>query len=565
MNRNGKSLWRKKLCVALIVCFLIGATTISSSDIIKREKMNFLASGHTALYVGGTGDGNYTSIQDAIDNATDGDTIFVYDESSPYQENLLVNKSIKLLGENCHTTVIDGDKQESVIFVSSDQVNISGFTIQNSREGRYNAGIKMLNANNTNIFQNMLRNNPGHGIYIADMTSSLCIIEENTIENNSYGIYIVESSANVITRNTIKNNENGIYIVESSANTISRNNITNKWTGIQLERSHNNFISENKITKSADGMYLYESSQNTISRNVITDSEWFGIWFSSSDNNTIIKNIISNNDDIGIYISGTCGNTIIENIISNNDDGIYLEYSSQTTICKNNFNNIKLNAYFVANTYIDCQNNWRENYWDHSRIAPYPIYGKIKLEHIHLPWMTFDWTPLDTPIKISFPKNFYSDITCTQDNSTLYVGGKGPNNFTQIQEAIYAAREGNTIYVYDGTYYENIIIDKHIYLLGENKHTTIIDGNGYGDIISIFADSVHIENFTIQSGHFGIFSKNTSNHLFIGNRIINNLHGVSFWYCNEIQVLQNEFIDNQYSIRLYQSTFVHINYNNLNS
>ena len=46
------------------------------------------------LYVGGSGLGNYTSIQDAINDSVDGDTVFVYDEGSPYYENLVVNRSI---------------------------------------------------------------------------------------------------------------------------------------------------------------------------------------------------------------------------------------------------------------------------------------------------------------------------------------------------------------------------------------------------------------------------------------------------------------------------------------
>jgi len=61
------------------------------------------------LYVGGSGPGNYTRIQDAIDNASDwGDTVFVYDDSSPYYEFLIINKSISLIGENKDTTIIKG-------------------------------------------------------------------------------------------------------------------------------------------------------------------------------------------------------------------------------------------------------------------------------------------------------------------------------------------------------------------------------------------------------------------------------------------------------------------------
>jgi len=49
------------------------------------------------FYVGGTGLENYSRIQDAIDDASGGDTVFVY--SGVYNESILLNKSITLLGK----------------------------------------------------------------------------------------------------------------------------------------------------------------------------------------------------------------------------------------------------------------------------------------------------------------------------------------------------------------------------------------------------------------------------------------------------------------------------------
>ena len=55
--------------------------------------------GINILYVGGSGECNYTKFQGAIDNATDGDTVFVYDISLLYNESVTIDKSINFLAE----------------------------------------------------------------------------------------------------------------------------------------------------------------------------------------------------------------------------------------------------------------------------------------------------------------------------------------------------------------------------------------------------------------------------------------------------------------------------------
>jgi len=82
---------------------------------------------------------------------------------------------------------------------------------------------------------------------------------------------------------------------------------------------------------------------------------------------------------------------------------------------------------------------------------------------------------------------------------TWYVDDSGGADFTQIQDAIYAASAGDTIYVYNGTYYEHIYISKSLSLVGENKYATIIDGSGIGSIVRIITSNVKIIGFTIRN------------------------------------------------------------------
>ena len=83
------------LAVGITILFL-GMSITSSMTVDTVKKPSVPISNGKTLYVGGTGEGNYTTIQDAIDNASEGDTVFVYAYSSPYYENVAIKKSINL-------------------------------------------------------------------------------------------------------------------------------------------------------------------------------------------------------------------------------------------------------------------------------------------------------------------------------------------------------------------------------------------------------------------------------------------------------------------------------------
>jgi parallel beta-helix repeat protein len=95
----------------------------------------------------------------------------------------------------------------------------------------------------------------------------------------------------------------------------------------------------------------------------------------------------------------------------------------------------------------------------------------------------------------------------------------GPADFHSIQEAINDPQvtDGDTIYVYNGTYYEHITADKSLTLNGEDKRTTIIDGSLNGTVIKIVADKVRVSGFTIRYGYEGVSIMDSD-----GNTVSNN-------------------------------------------
>jgi len=381
-------LWKKALILVTIVLFVGDGFIPSISGTIRN--LNELNSGQSIvtlhrgiLYVGGSGPNNYTAIQAAVNDASNGDTVFVYDDSSPYYEKVVVNKTIDLIGENRDTTIIDGIGNEDVVYVSSDWVTISGFTIRNGgHEGivivsNYNTftgntisnnnyGIVFVGSSNITISDNIISNN-GDGIYL-DHTGNNFVISGNTItSNNNYGIcfFYSSSSNNIIAINNISNNNYGIVFVGSSNIPISSNIISNNNYGIYFYYSSNITISDNIISNNDDGIVFGGSSNITISDNIISNNDDGIYFYYSNSNNIVTSNNISNNN-YGIYLDWhSSSNIITGNTISNNDNGIYIyHYSNNNIIYHNNFINSTQNAYDEHINAWDNSYPSGGNYWD---------------------------------------------------------------------------------------------------------------------------------------------------------------------------------------------------------
>jgi len=223
----------KKLFVIGIVILLFGIVTPSTGSNVRNPTLASYQ-GKT-FYVGGIGPGNYSKIQDAIDNASNQDRIFVFDESSPYYETLIINKSISLIGEDKETTIIDGSGNNVIILIIlADYVNIEGFTICNSSRSKLNwdsvrgVGIKLLAATFCNITDTIITNTDV-GIYLLNYIWQEFTygntVSKNIFLKNSYGIaFDFGSGYNMIENNLFRLNWHSIIIITTNSNTISKNN-----------------------------------------------------------------------------------------------------------------------------------------------------------------------------------------------------------------------------------------------------------------------------------------------------------------------------------------------------
>lgn len=155
----------------------------------------------------------------------------------------------------------------------------------------------------------------------------------------------------------------------------------------------------------------------------------------------------------------------------------------------------------------------------------------------------------------------------SENGKIIYVdcnNKKGPwdgsfeKPFRKIQNGINTANEKDTVFVFNGTYYENIIIDKKINLVGENKYSTIIDGKQQSNTLNIKSKNVLVTCFTITNSsrkqwyHAGI--RLDSSNIEIKNNIIkDNMLGVFGKKVENITVYENSFINDSLTFSLYDT------------
>jgi len=412
------------IIIFLVLILMISATSINAFSIgendLSLENNEIKSIPFANVYVDddnvqGPWDGSFThpyrNIQDAIDNAYERDLIFVY--NGTYYENLIINKSIKLKGEDKEITIIDANFADNPMWIKKSNVSIREFKIINSNLDLFSSGIKVTSK---------IWIPPGEQkTIISDISISNCILE-----NNDAGIRLDNVNVARISNCIFKNNfARSIYILNADNLTITNCEIHDNGAIVQdgqypggigvsdnpLFGDESNFveISYCNVTNNiGHGIGIFSNSSNIeIHHNTISKNTYNGIFVSRIVNRNIIinNNVVSKNGNFYFFRGGIvlqdCHNcvTIKNNIISSNDIyGVYLLRSSGNVILENNFINNNISASFKYKSSNFC-NIWNKNYWDRPRLLPKAIFGFL-FEENSIPWVEFDWHPAKNPYAI---------------------------------------------------------------------------------------------------------------------------------------------------------------------
>ncbi len=316
---------RKSVALLLVFVFLI-VSTIATPLPVKAEPKTIIVPD------------DYPTIQEAIDNASAGDTVFV--KNGVYHEHITIDKPLSLIGKDPQNTVIIGLIQRFAFFaaieVEADNILISGFTIKDG-----DMGIRV------------------------DKRKS-CKIIGNNIENNSVGMNLGYGENHIVQGNKIKENRVVGLSVSSKNSVINDNDIMfNGWIakdiGIGISAGGENLtVCDNNISNNTRGLEL-SHGPIFVYKNEITLNQEYGIQFAEGCGNSLVyqNNIIRNSIGVNLLNFPLGGDATIGsgNIVylNNFEDNLQQAFVER--------------AWFGINTYgngtdvVSWDNGREGNYW----------------------------------------------------------------------------------------------------------------------------------------------------------------------------------------------------------
>jgi len=330
---------KKTISIVLVVLFVFSGFTVS----INSEQESFHSDGDT-LYVGGSGSGNYSTIQSAIENASDGDSVFVYAGNYTLSENITISKSIHLTGESRHLTIVGTLDVKRQLNINVDNVKISHLSFKNI----------CFDVRTNNVFIN----NNNFVITIFDNYGLNAVILTGSVSSGGSGIEIKNNSI------TLENRPEELF---------------KPYWGILVQGSYHTIIVNNTISGAFDGLKLsvitYDNTlgDHYISKNTFTQNEnGLSLWYTFS-------------------ASDTCVNQIIENNFINNDNHAVFHYVTSDVSAGVFFLSVLTNN--VPSQY------WNGNYWDdHQSTTPRTIHGVYHIDPLKM-------IGINTPLSLDITMN----------------------------------------------------------------------------------------------------------------------------------------------------------------
>lgn len=364
----------RKTAAALVIGILMMQIILFGIELNNEQTVLAGPTRGTTIYVGQNQ--TYKSIQDAIDNASSGDDIFIF--PGEYSGNIKVNKSLHIEGsdkgsvylEKCVMNITSsGCEISDLVFNGSDVkfesgriyiTDILGMWVKDCTFNGYSSGIRMTSSDNIRIMDNKflkIGSYTNNRIEMDNCEDSW--IRDNIIYSETNHMIIEDSTGNEIKNNRLEMIDGDletayvINIVDSHMNVFFGNNILNV-NGSDSTRTcfHiTDYSSNNSIgTSSIQGIRYWGAAINGISNdnifwNITMDNGSVSIdnsWRNSVVNCTITHNRSEQETFVGISLNQATRTRIINCTVNDVERGISIWRKSNRNLVKDCrlFNNV---------------------------------------------------------------------------------------------------------------------------------------------------------------------------------------------------------------------------------
>jgi parallel beta-helix repeat protein len=321
----------------------------------------------------GWGVTRFNEIQDGVDAVDVDGTVIV--NSGTYYENVVIDKTLTLKGQNKDTTIIEGLGSGYGIYSDS----VPCVTIKNLKIQGFQIGIYLDHSNGSTVAKNTVSVPSGYDSYgIRLNQSDGSTISGNEVEGGEMGIYLWNSGGCTVTGNEISVSYYGILLYYSGGNTLRENEMAdNRYNFGVYGDGLQDYIQDINISNTVDGKpiyYLKDLHHLEISPSTgYGDAGYLGIV--NSDHITVKDLTLSNNGQ-GILLAHTSHSTIQNVDVSGNKNGICLDHSNSNTISENTVSDNKYVIYLwnsnsntiFHNNFIDNTNRVYKNKYSSSNI-----------------------------------------------------------------------------------------------------------------------------------------------------------------------------------------------------
>jgi parallel beta-helix repeat protein len=360
---------------------------------------------------------DFSSISAAVSYASQGDTVLV--KAGVYNDNLVIEKPISLVGEDKASTVIDGGGVGTVVWVNAENVALNGLTIRNSGDNFTDSGIYLNNSKTVTISGNTITEN-NIGVYISESPKS--VLRDNTLENNSFNFGVYSSNLDgyiqdIDASNTVDGksmiywvNQTGkqtptdagyIALVNCTDITVSGAVLEKNWQNALFAYTTNSTITDVTSTLGEDSLWMLECNNCNLQNSNISRNIWGGVALVNCSECLVWGNTLEGNGGYGLFLSDSSNNQFHHNNFIDNPYQAWL-YGENSNSWDNGYPNG--GNYWNNYTGIDQNSGPNQNETGSDGIGDTPVViAENNIDNYPLmePWTQQPNEPVQVPIEFS--------------------------------------------------------------------------------------------------------------------------------------------------------------------